>query len=245
MFWNNFIAQPYNLNTIIMPWYQDSDNLKYNEIFTSDKIFIGPEGGLKRMKHVALIILLLIKYIVLCDGTAAFNTFVNNHNRMQKMGNGYGGICSISSIAWRPATAVTRWYLEWIILQERGWRGSGKSRGHHSESPGQPPPEVGNLSTERVLEATAERFPVIPPRQWGKVIMGDSKYYEAISDSFNPLPLHVPGSLTLSNSEKAEALAHSFQAYFPPVNDPCESAVMKYLMRLCMDRSLLSQVNQN
>jgi hypothetical protein len=30
--------------------------------------------------------------------------------------------------------------------------------GPHSESPGQPPPEVGDLSAERVEERTVERY---------------------------------------------------------------------------------------
>jgi hypothetical protein len=46
-----------------------ADNLEYNVTFASEEISVGPEEGLKKPKHGISVILLLIKYTVVCAGT--------------------------------------------------------------------------------------------------------------------------------------------------------------------------------
>jgi hypothetical protein len=59
--------------------------------------------------------------------------------------------------------------------------------GPRSESPGQPPPEVGDLSAERVKVRTVEWYAGILG-QWGPVVMEDDKESDASSHSFAPHP---------------------------------------------------------
>jgi hypothetical protein len=57
------------------------------------------------------------------------------------------------------------------------------NEGTRSESPGQPPPEIGDLSAERVEERKVERYAGILV-QWGPVAMEDDKEGDASSQSF-------------------------------------------------------------
>jgi hypothetical protein len=61
-----------------------------------------------------------------------------------------------------------------------------KNRGLRSESPGQPPPKVDDLSAERVAERTVERYAGML-EQHGPVAMEDYKEGDASSHSFAPL----------------------------------------------------------
>jgi hypothetical protein len=72
--------------------------------------------------------------------------------------------------------------------------------GPRSDSPGQPPPEVGNVSVDRVAERTVERCAGILG-QWGPVAIEDDKEGDSSSHSFVPLASAVrTSSLRLRES---------------------------------------------
>jgi hypothetical protein len=86
-----------------------------------------------------------------------------------------------------------------------------------SESPDQPPPEVGDLSVEWVEKQSVGQYAGILG-QWGPVFIKDDK--EVMQFPTSSSPLLMPGGLTFSDSKKAEALADSFEVQFQPVDNP-------------------------
>jgi hypothetical protein len=95
--------------------------------------------------------------------------------------------------------------------------------GPRSDSPGQPTPEIGDLSIERLVEWTEDLYPGILGH-WGPVSMEDDKEGDARSYSFVPL-----ASATSSSSlgfRESGSLADSLESQFQPVNDPSDPAVI-------------------